>query len=382
MLKNRPQVAEKLFVSEIILVVDDDPDIRTIVSVMIGEFYELVFADSAKSAMGRLVEFPVDLVLTDIHMPGEDGFSLLKKIIQKDSDLPVIMMTGYGSKYKAIDAIVSGAFDFIDKPIDPDILLFSIQKAIQLRKYIVAKALAAITLKSKASQMEEFNRNIKSAQLHAGCVIHEVMNPITVIKNKIETIQKLLSMDKPDVNILKKSASDINRMVDRITKISRSMRTLSEDGIDLPMESISLATLINETVQVWRDSFGTQGVKLTVSDIPSDLMIICRDIQISQVVLNMLRNAFNAAIKTEEKWITLDLINHPEIIEIQITDSGHGISEDMLKLLFTPFFSTRKGEGGTGLGLYICKKVIEEHNGNVSVNVHCSNTRFVIRLLK
>lgn len=124
--------------TQFILVVDDEPDIRQIVSdILEDEGYEVAVAESAEQAKELRRQRRPDLVLLDIWMPGEDGISLLKGW-QKGGSLssPVIMMSGHGTIETAIEATRLGAYDFIEKPLSMAKMLLTIENALRSDKLI------------------------------------------------------------------------------------------------------------------------------------------------------------------------------------------------------------------------------------------------------
>lgn len=113
-----------------VLVVDDDHEVLESLLLLLSSYeYKVLTADNALAALDKLRDAEVDIVLTDIRMPGMDGLELAGEIHRLDPELPVLIMTAYAELQVAINAIKQGAFDFIFKPIYPDYLVHSIRKA-------------------------------------------------------------------------------------------------------------------------------------------------------------------------------------------------------------------------------------------------------------
>jgi two-component system NtrC family response regulator len=123
---------------ETVLIVDDEKNYLMVLSAFLsGEGYETLTADSAQQALEIVETTDLDLVLTDMKMPTIDGIELLKRIKQNVPDLPVVMMTAYGTVEKAVEAIQLGAFNFILKPFQNETLKQIVDKAV--RTYRVLK---------------------------------------------------------------------------------------------------------------------------------------------------------------------------------------------------------------------------------------------------
>lgn len=120
-----------------VLVVDDEPNMRRILTkVLQDEGYSVTGAASAQEAIGSLSEGHFDVVLSDVRMPGMDGIELMQRIKQASPEISVIMMTAYGSVQSALEAIKAGAEDYIFKPFNNEVVLFSMRKALERRTLV------------------------------------------------------------------------------------------------------------------------------------------------------------------------------------------------------------------------------------------------------
>jgi signal transduction histidine kinase len=119
-------------------------------------------------------------------------------------------------------------------------------------------------------------------------------------------------------------------------------------------------------------------VKLTVKTLPG-VVLLCRPTQISQVILNLLNNAFDAVKALNEKWVLLEVAClGTDWIQIRVTDSGAGIAESLATKIMEPFFTTKEIGKGTGLGLSISKGIVETHGGRFFLDRSFTHTSFVI----
>ncbi|MEK6579858.1 MAG: HAMP domain-containing sensor histidine kinase, partial [Bdellovibrionota bacterium] len=112
------------------------------------------------------------------------------------------------------------------------------------------------------------------------------------------------------------------------------------------------------------------------------LAIQGRQTQLSQVLLNLFNNAYDAVQTLTDKWIKIKVADTDQWVEIWVTDSGPGISSEVVSKMFQPFFTTKGVGKGTGLGLSISKKIIETHGGTLNVEMESPNTCFRITLPK
>lgn len=121
-----------------ILVVDDEKNIRVGLGKSLEmEGYEVYLAENGNEALKEMLRVSIDLVVTDLKMPGMSGEELLKKVINAYPTVPVIILTGHGTVENAVDSMRNGAFDFLTKPINLDRLALLVKRALSTRKLIV-----------------------------------------------------------------------------------------------------------------------------------------------------------------------------------------------------------------------------------------------------
>lgn len=248
----------------------------------------------------------------------------------------------------------------------------SLEKKVKERtdQWIAAKA--QLSHSSKMSSLGEM----------AGGVAHEINNPLAVIKNVSGQIIEILDDEPIDKSLLKEMATIVETTIDRIAKIVQGLRSFSRDGSRDPFLQVNVYRLIDETVNLCHERFKNHGINLMVEDFDKELCFEGREVEISQVLLNLFNNSFDAIEKNKEKWVRIAVLSGGDWLEIQVTDSGKGIPLEIQEKIFDPFFTTKEVGKGTGLGLNISMGIIQNHNGQFKIDSECANTRFAIRLFK
>lgn len=117
-----------------LLLADDERGTREVLAKFLRMQYDVTLAEDGEVALNLLDRNDYDIVLTDIRMPGADGFRILEKTLQKTSPPPCIMFTAYGSIETAVDAMRKGAFDFVTKPVNFDQLEIVIDRALESKR--------------------------------------------------------------------------------------------------------------------------------------------------------------------------------------------------------------------------------------------------------
>lgn len=213
----------------------------------------------------------------------------------------------------------------------------------------------------------------------AGGIAHEINSPLGIITIHANQLERLLDRGALTPERIRTEAQLISSTAKRIGEIIKSLRAFAREGETDPFESVSLATIVQDALGLCQARFLTAGVDLQVDPISPDLKVDCRSVQISQVILNLLINSFDAVQHLSEKWVHLEVTETDDEVALSVTDSGSGIASDLLPKLFQPFFTTKEVGRGTGLGLSISRGIMNAHHGGLEVDTRCSNTRFVLR---
>lgn len=214
----------------------------------------------------------------------------------------------------------------------------------------------------------------------ASGIAHEINNPLAVISTGIQQLETLFDHGFPDPVNISRIIQTTLRHVSRVHKIVEGLRNLSRDGSSDPFALIAVGEILTETLELCQERFRVHGIELDWPHVPSDLKIECRSSQISQVLLNLLNNAYDAVESLEEKWVRVELSEDNGYVTLSVTDSGATPAEAARGKLFIPFYSTKTKATGTGLGLSISKSIVESHHGDILLDTGCSNTRFLVRL--
>ncbi len=340
-----------------IIVVDDDAAVLEYVSLLLEENgYSTIPCSNAGDAVSKLRDRRVDVVLTDIVMPGTSGLELLETIHGIDPDMPVILVTAYADLGKAVESVKKGAYDFIMKPYDPEQLLRSLDKAVRYRRLVLIE-------KEYQGKLEDFNKEMetlvaeRSMNLMALTVADRVRNPATVIGLACKKI-----MDKKVPAELKKYVSFIRDEADKLETMVKSFQNLLGSR-----RSVFGYEDVNEVVKNVISLIGKEsaqkGIKLILRLAEQPLKINMQKSLWRVAIQHVLRNAIEATPAGGEVIVTTAA--EQDNVALAIGDSGTGIPEQDRELIFEPFYSTK--EHRYGMGLPLIKQIVSEHLGEISL---------------
>ena len=216
----------------------------------------------------------------------------------------------------------------------------------------------------------------------AGGIAHEINNPLSIIKGYIDLLRRHSSRQSLSSELLLQYIEKMDMTVGRISRIVNGMRRFSRESSMDEKVNYSLNKIVEETLDICQERINNNGTAVDVQYLKHDQNVYCRPVEISQVLLNLINNSYQATSSYPHPWIKIKMEELPNMYRIQITDCGEKISSTIRQKLFQPFFTTKDIGVGTGLGLSISRGIIEEHKGKLYYQDEAPNTTFVIELPK
>jgi signal transduction histidine kinase len=303
--------------------------------------FDVIAASDGDEGWDRVREHLPDLVISDIMMPGRTGTELCQAI-KRDSRLhtiPVILLTARVGSEATLEGYAHGADEFVAKPFHPAVLLARVRAQLKLR---------ALSLK-----LAEREKLVAVGTLAAG-ILHEVRNPVNAILNGAELLTSSTLNDKTRaslVNVIRDGATRIHGIT---TSLEAHVRPAEDTGPSL----LDIGEGLDATITLMHHQMGHVEVLREYAARP---VVAGEAGRLNQVFLNLVDNA----VKAGAKRLSLGISERDGVARIRIGDDGGGIPPSVADRIFDPFFTTREPGVGMGLGLYICRAVVEDHGGKL-----------------
>jgi len=328
----------------------------------LADFYHVFALDSGASMFELLDTLLPDLILLDVNMPHMNGYEAIKRLKEneKTADIPVIFLTSLNDTDREIKGLSMGAVDYITKPFSAPLLL----KRIEIH----------LLLESQKRELRFFNDNLvaENAALDSlsrmkteflGNLSHEIKTPLTVILNDIQRISREIrkhGFENARVN------ESINRATDEIMRMARltnsAIKMASMQEHHDKMELLDTASLFKTGAEGYRGIIEKQNNTLCIHAAENLPRVYGSADQLIGVLSNLLTNANN---HTKNGTLSVNIAEKEQCITVTVKDNGAGIPPHLLPRIFERGVS---GSGSTGMGLPICKSMVEAHGGTICID--------------
>jgi two-component system, NtrC family, sensor kinase len=381
-----------------VLVVDDDPVNCAFVKEVLAQVdpeYTIRTALSAQDAWDDILLVAPDVVLLDVMMPGLDGFEFCRRLKQEAAfkNIPVLMITGLDEPEQKLKGFRSGAVDCITKPLNPEELRARVSAHVQIKRYHdeLLKTQGALVESAKMTAI---------GSLAAG-VAHEFNNILVMMSGYVQLFE-----ESDDINDLRRTVHVFGELVGRGERIVKGLLDFARRDDYQKKERTDMKALLEQNVALLEQEFRKHDIiikRFIAEDLPD---VSCYPGQISQVIVNVLRNAIDAVKQISRAAVSIeaglknctdpDTCQRPvckaarerQCLSVAISDNGRGIPGHLRERVFEPFVTTKGVLGGgddsspgTGLGLSLSYGIIQRHKGVIyAEDVQSGGTKITILL--
>lgn len=405
---------------ESILIVDDSATVRKSFSRLLCLRYDCYEAQNVIEALDQLKKRRIDLVITDVIMPGLSGVELLRKVIDHYPQTAVIVVSGVDRPQRALDAVRLGAFDYLIKPCDHEVLELTVSRALERRSLLINAVKYKTDLEARNKELVEQKaqlqrlqaqivQNEKMAslgQLAAG-IAHEINNPVGFVYGNLDMlgqcVNDILKLVKfydtaelpiktaseaaylksqihyeTTVDDLTEILADCRVGVERVRDIVQNLKTFSRLD-EAEFKKTDIHEGIDSTIRLISRYFSGGNINLVreYGEVPA---FDSFSAQLNQVWMNLLVNAAQA-IGTAPGEVKIVTKADEDSVTVSVSDTGSGIDDVHLSRIFDPFFTTKPVGEGTGLGLSIAFGIVDRHSGRIDVQTEANKgTTFTVSL--
>jgi len=344
-----------------ILIVDDEAaQMKALCDTLRDHGYETVGFSGANSALAALRQKPFDLLLADLMMPEMSGIELLHSALGTDPNLVGIIMTGQGTIATAVEAMKTGALDYVLKPFTLSAMLPVLSRALTVRALRMENAALTRRLQERTDELEAANKELGAFSYS---VSHDLQAPIRAILGFSEMLLNQHAPNMSDegrrlLNIVKGSAKKAAELIEGLLRLSHLGRQ------PLKKRPVNTLLLVQEVVEDLHKQQGDRRVEIRVGELPD---CIGDPSLLRQVFVNLLSNAVKFTRQKENALIEIGFRREGAEEVYFVGDNGAGFNMKYTEKLFGAFQRMHSGEEfeGTGVGLSIVERIIRRHGGRI-----------------
>lgn len=353
-----------------ILVADDDPDIVLSVSERLRWMgYEVITAGDGHAALSAVESHSLDLVLIDVSMPQLSGIEVLKRIRPRWPNLPVVILTAYGTIRLAVEAMKEGAVDFIAKPFEHGQI-----------DTVVTTVLGRSEQRVEMTQlMGEITHDVKN-------LLMPLVTGTDLLAEEIDDLFK--NLPESESVQAEKSHHTCAEVIQLLRNTSRRIQDRMKGIADYAavarasqhFESCRIAKIAGSVMKSLRVLAEQKHITVRLEGLDNLPEIVGDEPRLYSLLYNLVNNAIPEVPPLGSITIYGRHRADDDFIELAVQDTGNGMPPEIRDSLFTNRLVSRKA-GGTGLGTRIVKDVVDMHGGQIAVHSQEGNgTTFVIRL--
>ncbi|MGB7532240.1 MAG: hybrid sensor histidine kinase/response regulator [Halobacteriota archaeon] len=337
-----------------ILIVEDDLEMgKSLSDVLKAKGYSPLVVLTGKEGVAVAKEEDISLALIDLKLPDIPGIEVLKEIKKNSPRTEAIILTAFASLDTAMEAVNLGAFSYLEKPYDVERLLLDIRRALE-RKW------AEEALRKSFEKLQEQDK-MKTDFLNVA--YHEMRTPLAPIVANASLLEQgdLTDKQKRSVFIIEKSAEQLEKLINRLLEVTR----IDAGKVELRLKEVLIPEIVKNVLAYLKPLADAK--KQTISiDVPERIEIEGDEQKITAIFDNLASNAIKYT--GENGRIDIKVADRGEDIVVSIADTGIGISEEQLSMVFERFFmadTSLSRKGGLGLGLSIVQEYVKLHGGKV-----------------
>ncbi|MTJ10710.1 hybrid sensor histidine kinase/response regulator [Anabaena sp. UHCC 0204] len=360
-----------------ILSVDDTKDnlilVRTILE---SEGYDIDSVSNGQAALEKVVEFPPDLIILDVMMPGINGYEVTRRIRNNPeiNYIPILLLTAFHES-SVVEGLDAGADDFIRKPFDTEELLARVRSLLRLKHSIDEQ-------EKMTRQREDFVSRLT----------HDLRTPLVAADRMLNFfLQEIFCQISPEmkqaINVMIRSNQNLLDMVNTLLEVYR----FEAGKKNLNYESCNLITIASEVVSELTPLALEKNLVLKLdthqlSPTGDNTGIVHGDrLELRRVLNNLIGNAikFTDTGSIEIRIFETSSSHHPSEVIIEVQDTGYGIAPEDQGTIFERFRQGRNKRSGSGLGLHLSQYIMEAHGGKIELSSAIGKgSTFTLRLPK
>jgi signal transduction histidine kinase len=364
-----------------VLVVDDTPALRVLMrAVLEGTGFEVVGeAGDGLAGVTLATELRPDLVLLDLAMPVMDGLEALPRLREELPGTKVVIVSGFERRAMENQVVEAGADAYVQKGLPPAAMLAVLQSLFPGVPTDVA-AVPAPRAPEPPPAVDSVDERVRALEEDLEELLyvvgHDLSEPVHVVKGFAERLARRVRTDEEGefCEFIVDAADRMQQLLDDLLAYARAGRG------ELPQELLDCRRVVENVVAGLSTTATRTGARVTVGDMPRSL--VGSRLVLTQVLHNLIANALKFTRPGIPAQVRVDAVDGGGHVTFRVQDNGIGIDAQQSERVFQPFtrLNSREAYPGSGVGLAICRRLVERSNGRIWVESEPSGTTFYVEV--
>lgn len=355
-----------------VLVVEDEQPIALSLKQMLEHSrYQVAVTYDGKSGIEQARTFRPHTALVDYRLGEMNGMDVSRSLREMDKDLPVILMTAFPSLELAVEALKGDIYDFITKPIDVPYLLRAVGKALEKRQLTEEIQRLIADLKAKNAQLENLNQ-MKTKFL--SIVTHDLKTPLTAVGGYTELLNAIMASASADARDCLAGIDSAVRQMNTLIGNLLDLVSIEAGKLRVEKRNFDYAETLAEQKRIFAPIGMEKKVALEWKIPPHPVRVFGDPNRLVQVIGNLVSNAFRHTPKEGRITVRASVAKEEgaaDLVLTEVEDTGQGVSPQDQSRIFEQFYQAEASgtrRGSLGIGLSICKEIVQGHEGEIGVS--------------
>ena len=337
-----------------ILLVDDNPAQVDNMREVLGDAGHVVHAAGSIEEARKLAEAGFDVALVDLRLPDGEGLALAAELRTRVPDGLVILLTGFATIESAAAAVRAGAWDYLVKPVAMEDLLLNVEQAL--------RQVRLLTERRELARRAQVSEKLAAVGTLTAGLSHEIRNPLNAATLQLAVLRRrVMKIAEPERDALLQPLQLVHDEIGRLGHLLDDFLAFARPH-EGARERVALGMLVGDVVRLVQPAADQKSAQLLVHG-GENVSVDGDRKQLKQIVLNLILNAIEAVPASGRVRVTL--ARDDDRVSVVVDDDGPGVSNELLDRVIEPFFTTK--DAGSGLGLPIVYKFVQQHGGRVSI---------------
>jgi len=361
-----------------VLYIEDHDETREVLHDLLETIFPTVLvATNGEEGLEKYKNNEIDLIITDINMPKMDGITMIEQIREEDKEIKIVVFSAHEKTEYLTRCIELDVDGFLTKPLNQNKYFQTLYKVVEqihtkkeLNKYkneLEQKVQEQLDELIEKNEMIQKNARLATMGEMIDAIAHQWKSPLSVIKLHIDLITMKTEAGILDTSEVETSMGKMLHQLDHLFETIEEFRKFFRPNTNL--ELVKVKSLVDSTLLLLKDELIRHTINVECEYEKDDYMVRVNQSEFKHVLINLIQNSKDAFVQNgiKPREIKIKIFQKEEQIGIELCDNAGGVPSEVLDEIFSAHVTTKESTGGTGIGLYLVKQILDKVNAKIEV---------------